>query len=80
VLLPTMLVVGILVTHRIAGPVYRFEQYLGALARGENPGPCHIRRGDELQELCQQINAAFETLRARAGRADTSSEEQRPAA
>jgi len=82
VLAPTMLAVGILVTHRIAGPVYRFEQHLRALARGESPGPCKIRGGDELQELCRLINSAVEALRARGSRADAAAapDECRPAA
>ena len=66
VLLPLMLVVGVLVTHRIAGPVYRFEQHLGAIARGEDPGICRIRKGDELQELCGILNDAVATLHANA--------------
>lgn len=63
VLLPLMLVVGVLVTHRIAGPVFRFEEHLGAIARGEDPGICRIRKGDELHELCDAINAAVQRLR-----------------
>ncbi len=62
VLMPLMLVVGVLVTHRIAGPVYRFEQHMKAIARGENPGVCRIRKGDELQELCVAINQAMATM------------------
>ena len=60
VLIPLMTIVGVLATHRIAGPVYRFEKHLERLARGEKPGPCRIRKGDELQELCQWINRAAE--------------------
>jgi hypothetical protein len=67
VLVPIMLAVGILATHRIAGPVYRFETYLGQVARGEDVGPCRLRKGDELQELCQRINEAVTALRARGG-------------
>ena len=62
VLFPLMLVVGILITHRVAGPIYRFEQHLGAIARGENPGVCRIRKGDELQSLCTAINAAMPAM------------------
>ena len=65
VLLPLMLVIGVLVTHRIAGPIYRFEQHLGAIARGEDPGLCRIRKGDELHELCAIINDAVATLQAK---------------
>jgi methyl-accepting chemotaxis protein len=63
-LMPLMLVVGVLVTHRIAGPVFRMERHLEALARGENPGECRIRRNDEFQELCQRINDAQRALTA----------------
>jgi hypothetical protein len=64
VLLPVLLGVGVLVTHRIAGPVYRFEQWLGEIIAGRDPGPCRLRAGDELQELCQQLNEAVLALRA----------------
>ena len=62
-LLPLIFTVGVLVTFRIAGPVYRFEQYLGQVARGEQNGPCRIRKGDELQDLCDRINEATLVLR-----------------
>ena len=48
-LVPLTLAIGIMVTHRVAGPIYRFENYLKSIACGENPGPCSIRKGDELQ-------------------------------
>ena len=57
--LPVMIGVGILVSHRIAGPIYRFEQHLDAIARGEAIGPCRIRDGDEFQGLCERINRAL---------------------
>lgn len=62
-LLPLTFAVGVLVTFRIAGPVYRFEQYLGQVERGEVIGPCKIREGDELQDLCDAINRATVPLR-----------------
>jgi hypothetical protein len=64
VLLPLICGLGVLVTFRLAGPIYRFEQHLGAVARGEDPGPCRIREGDELQELCGLINAALDAARS----------------
>lgn len=63
--LPLTFAVGVLVTFRIAGPVYRFEKYLAQVARGEATGPCYIRKGDQLQDLCDQINAATESIRKR---------------
>jgi hypothetical protein len=62
-LLPVMLCVGILATFRIAGPIYRFEQYLKQVARGEVTDPCRIRDGDELWDLCDLINEATAPLR-----------------
>lgn len=62
VLLPATLVVGVLATHRIAGPVHRFRLWLGQVRRGEEPGPCRLRSGDELQELCEDLNRTFEAL------------------
>jgi hypothetical protein len=62
-LLPLTIAVGILVTFRIAGPVYRFEKYLQSVLRGEELGPCRIRKGDEFQELCELINQVTAALR-----------------
>lgn len=59
---PLIFAVGILTTFRIAGPVYRFEKHLRALARGERPGACRLRKGDELQEMCELLNRAVEAL------------------
>ena len=62
-LMPLTLAVGVLVTFRIAGPVYRFEQYLKEVKSGRQLGPCKLRDGDELQELCALINEVTEPLR-----------------
>jgi hypothetical protein len=63
VVLPLTFLVGVLLTFRIAGPVYRFETYLKQLLRGENPGECRLRQGDELEELCGLLNQATQSLR-----------------
>lgn len=67
-LLPLTIAVGILVTFRIAGPAYRFEKYLKAVIRGEEVGPCRIRKGDEFQELCELINQATAATREQRAR------------
>jgi signal transduction histidine kinase len=51
---------GIVVTHRIAGPIYRIEQDLKRLLQGEKIEPIHIRRGDEFQEFVNIINQVIE--------------------
>jgi len=65
VLVPFMFLFGILITHRIAGPVYKFERYLDAVIRGDEEGECRLRKGDDLQELCERINRAVAVLKQR---------------
>ncbi len=64
-LLPALFAVGIAATFPVAGPIYRFQMHLAAVARGETAEPCRIRRGDHLQELCELINAALAAEHAR---------------
>lgn len=73
VLIPFMAVFGVLITHRIAGPIYKFERYLEGVARGDERGECCIRKGDELHDLCERINMAVHSLKAR--RAETAEAE-----
>ena len=68
--LPLVTSVGILMTFRVAGPIYRFETYLKQVARGESVGPCRIRKDDDLQELCEAINAALEVASERPSQED----------
>ena len=67
VLAPILIGIGILVTFRIAGPLYRFEVFLKQVAAGEKPEPCRIRAGDELHDFCELLNTVTEPLRRRAG-------------
>ncbi len=62
-LLPLTLLIGALVTFRIAGPLYRFEVFLRAVRDRTQTEPCRIRKGDELKDLCELINEATESAR-----------------
>lgn len=64
VFLPLTLSVGVLCTFRLAGPLYRFEQFLGAVIRGERPRDFKLRKGDQLMELAALINDATRPLRS----------------
>lgn len=73
--LPLTLLVGIHATFGITGPIHRFETYLREVVRGTQLGPCKIRKGDALGELCGLINEATEPVRRRAlGRSDQPNE------
>ncbi|MSR63587.1 MAG: hypothetical protein EXS08_14210 [Planctomycetes bacterium] len=64
--LPLTMLAGVRSTFSITGPVHRFEAYLREVIRGTQLGPCKIRNGDALQELCTLINEATEPVRRHA--------------
>lgn len=69
-LTPVLFGLGILLTFRVAGPAYRMERYLRAVARGEEQGPCSIRKGDHLQDLCDALNEAVGSMQSRVAARD----------
>lgn len=75
--LPLTIALGILLTHRIAGPAYRMEQHLRGLLRGEEMGDCRLRDGDELGELCNLLNQTVTFLREGEGSSEDSPESRR---
>lgn len=50
------IVVTLFVSHKIAGPLYRFKKVLQALAEGDFSGEFRIRRLDQLQDLADAFN------------------------
>jgi hypothetical protein len=65
-LAPLTLGVGIVATFRVAGPLYRFQQFLQAVKEGRQVEPCTIRKGDELHDFCILLNDVTAPLRAKA--------------
>ena len=56
-LLAVMIALGILITHSVAGPIYKIERKLDQVLRGDDDmEDIHIRRHDECQELVTKIN------------------------
>ena len=53
---------SIVFSHRIAGPVYRFEQTLDKLIKGEDAEYIQLRKGDELKGLAGRLNELIHTL------------------
>lgn len=62
-LVPMTLALGVVLTHKIAGPLYRFEMFIQGVMAGEHPEPCRLRKGDELQDFCDLLNELTEPLR-----------------
>jgi len=57
--------VGVLVTHRIAGPIYVFTRYLQILGEGRYPRFRPLRRRDELQNFYEVFHSAVSAMRER---------------
>jgi hypothetical protein len=49
----------IVFTHKIAGPIYNMENKLEQLLDGQTPPLIILRKGDELQELADKLNATI---------------------
>lgn len=54
---------GILVTHRVAGPVYKMKRLIGEVAEGRLRDPGKLRRHDELVECFAAFDSMVRALR-----------------
>ncbi len=50
-------------SHKIAGPLFRFNQTFEAIGKGELPSSIRLRKGDYLVEEAEVINRMLEGLR-----------------
>jgi methyl-accepting chemotaxis protein len=62
VLIPAAAVFSIYLTHRLAGPLFRFEQTARELIRGNLALRIRLRKGDELHELAGLLNEVLDTI------------------
>jgi methyl-accepting chemotaxis protein len=62
------MVVFILLSHRIAGPLYRFEKILNEIALGDLTKRLSLRKTDQLAELKEALNVLMESFDQRMGR------------
>lgn len=62
-LIGTLSILGIFITHRIAGPIYAIERRMKQIAQeGILPTGFRIRRTDEFQELAEAFNEMIASL------------------
>jgi len=78
-LTPITFALGIRTTFPIVGPLHRFRMHLTQVLAGERPGPCRIRKGDELQDFCELLNRTLEPLQDSSPSAAERSAERRAA-
>ena len=58
------IVVTLIVSHKIAGPLYRFKQTLKELTGGNFNDQVHLRKGDQLIEVGEDFNRMIGAVRA----------------
>jgi hypothetical protein len=63
--IPLSICVGILCSFKFSGPIHRFKSYLMDLVTGRWDQRCGLRRGDDLTDVCDAINAGIGVLRDR---------------
>ncbi|MDE2039698.1 MAG: HAMP domain-containing protein [Elusimicrobia bacterium] len=59
-----MLLISLYVSHRFAGPIYRFEKSAQIVSSGDLTHRVSLRSGDELTELQEEFNGMLASLQA----------------
>ncbi len=66
VLLTLLAWISFRMSHRIAGPIYRFERVVKSVIAGDyDMTAIRLRKGDEFQELANDLNKMMDALRVR---------------
>ncbi len=60
---PLVALIGIFLSHRIAGPIYRMEKFLSSVAAGDLTSRIILRTKDELITLASGINTVVDSLK-----------------
>lgn len=60
---PLVIAIGVFASHKIAGPVFRIEKFLGAMSEGNFSEPIVLRRNDELISLANGINKVVDSMK-----------------
>lgn len=56
---------GIVVTHRVAGPIYKMKRQIREVASGRLPRLSRLRKGDELVDFFEAFETMVASLRGR---------------
>ena len=58
--------VGILLTHKVAGPLYKISSFFGRIRDNKlGPAPAKLRKGDELQDFYLSFREMHQAVRGR---------------
>lgn len=64
---PIVTVIGVYLSHKIAGPIYRIEKFLGDMSSGNLASRIVLRKGDELMSVAEKINILNDSLKTTMG-------------
>ena len=59
-----VVVISAFLSHKMAGPVYRFEQVCKAVSKGDFSQRVHLRQGDQFMDLQNDFNAMMDRVEA----------------
>ena len=59
---PLVGVLAIVLSHRIAGPIYRIKKTLDEVTKGDYSKRLYLRNTDELKDVAESINKVMELL------------------
>jgi methyl-accepting chemotaxis protein len=59
-----VILVSAILSHKMAGPVYRFEQTCKAIAKGDFSQRVRLREGDQFTELQDEFNRMMDRVEA----------------
>lgn len=58
-----LLIWGVIITHRLTGPVMRLERELDDIAMGKHHKRIYLRRNDDLKSVADRINKVLDKLK-----------------
>ena len=61
---PLVFILGLLFSHKIAGPMYRFEKSAEAISKGNLCVNFYVRKGDEMKHTAITLEEMLESLRS----------------
>ena len=69
-------IVTLLVSHKIAGPMFRFEKDIERIAAGDLKSHIRLRKGDQFQELVKTLNTMIDSLNCKVSEVQKQAAEQ----
>ncbi len=64
---PMVILIGLVLSNRIAGPIYRIRRFLDKVYDGHYECTLKLREKDELQDLAESLNQLVARMRAEKG-------------